>query len=129
MSEWLRSLPHQIPFRSASEAVLVDEASARGTRLVTAGDALPGAPPELMLVEAMAQVAGIVAFRGSGRPGTLAGIEQFRIERLPAEGDAVTIEVELTTQFGGIFRFDGRAAIDDELIATGRFYLSGGEQS
>lgn len=129
MSEWLRSLPHQIPFRSASSAVLVDDRSARGTRLVSAGDALPGAPQELMLVEAMAQVAGIIAFKGSGRPGHLAGIEKFRIERLPLEGDTIAIEVELATQFGGIFRFDGRASVDDEQIAAGRFYLSGGEES
>lgn len=127
MSEWLRSLPHQIPFRSASTSILVDDRTARGTRLVSSGDALQGAPPELMLVEAMAQIAGVVAFRESGRAGTLAGIEQFTIRRLPMEGDRIEIEAELVTQFGGLFRFEGRAFIDQDPVASGRFYLSEGE--
>lgn len=126
MSDWLRSLPHEIPFRSASSAVVVNERIARGTRLVTACDALPGSPPELMLLEAMAQVAGMVAFQESGKRGSLAGIDGFTIERLPVEGDRIDIEIELVAELGQLFRFEGRAHLGERLIASGRFYLSGG---
>lgn len=125
MSNWLQSLPHQIPFRSASSAELVDETTARGSRMVTANDALPGHSPELMLVEAMAQVAGIIVFR-QGQRGSLAGIERFSIEQLPAPGDVVVIETRLEAELGSLYRFDGRAWIGERLIASGRFYLGGG---
>ncbi|MDX1582553.1 MAG: hypothetical protein R3338_03045 [Thermoanaerobaculia bacterium] len=127
MSEWLRFLPHQIPFRSASSSILVDERTARGTRLASGGDALQASPPELMLIEAMAQIAGMVAFRSSGVAGSLAGIDQFSIERLPEEGDRVEIEAKLVAELGSLFRFEGRAWVDGNLLATGRFYLSEGE--
>lgn len=125
MSNWLQSLPHQIPFRSASSAELVDDGTARGSRMVTANDALPGHPPELMLVEAMAQVAGIIVFR-QGQRGSLAGIERFSIEQLPSPGDVIVIETKLEAELGSLYRFDGRAWIGERLIASGRFYLGGG---
>lgn len=126
MSEWLRSLPHQIPFRSASFAELVDDRTARGSRMITANDALPGHPPGLMLVEAMAQVAGIVVFR-EGQRGSLAGIERFSIDHFPTPGDVISIEIELEAQLGPLHRFDGRAYLGERLVASGRFYLAGGE--
>lgn len=126
MSGWLHSLPHQIPFRSASSAELVDERTARGCRMVTANDALQGHPPELMLVEAMAQVAGIVVFH-SGQRGSLAGVERFSIDQLPTAGDVIRIETSLEAELGSLFRFEGRAWIGERLIASGRFYLGGGD--
>lgn len=125
MSVWLQSLPHQIPFRSASSAELVDERTARGSRMVTANDALQGHPPELMLVEAMAQVAGIVVF-GNGQRGSLAGIERFSIDQLPIAGDVIVIEATLEAELGNLYRFEGSAYLGERLIASGRFYLGGG---
>lgn len=125
MSGWLQSLPHQIPFRSASSAELVDERTARGSRMVTANDALPGHSPELMLVEAMAQVAGIVVFR-DGQRGSLAGVERFSLDQLPVPGDVVAIEIGLEAELGSLYRFEGKAYLGERLIASGRFYLGGG---
>lgn len=126
MSNWLGSLPHQIPFRAASTGENLGEGRARGTRLVSAGDAMAGFAPELMLIEAMAQISGEIAFRGSGTPGSLAAIERFEITRLPRVGDLIEIETRLVTEFGGLFRFEGSARIGDEIVAHGRFYLGGG---
>lgn len=125
MSRWLQSLPHQIPFRAASSADLVDEKTARGSRMVTASDALPGHSPELMLVEAMAQVAGIIVFR-KGQRGSLAGVDRFSIDQLPSVGDIILIETELEAELGALYRFGGRAYLGERLIASGRFYLGGG---
>lgn len=126
MSDWLKSLPHQIPFRSASSAELLDERAARGSRMVTANDALPGHPPELMLVEAMAQVAGMIVFR-KGQRGSLAGVERFSIDHTPSAGDVIMIEIELEAQLGPLHRFEGRAYLGERLVASGRFYLAGGK--
>ena len=61
---WLASLPHQIPFRAASGATLVDEKTIEGVFHLTANDALVAGEryPEMMLFEAMAQIAGTLVF-------------------------------------------------------------------
>lgn len=123
MSDWLKSLPHQIPFRSASSAELLDERAARGSRMVTANDALPGHPPELMLVEAMAQFGGGLVFDAS-RHGFFSGLDACEVERPIVAGDRVDVHVTLEAGFGGIFRFRGTAAIDGVEVARARFYLA-----
>ena len=117
---WLRSLPHQIPFRAASAVRSRDEKSITGVFLWTANDQLP---PELMLVEAMAQFAGGLAFHERGQ-GMLTGIDSCRITRAITAGDAVTIQVVLEATFGDTFRFTGTASIDGLECGRGRFYLA-----
>ena len=86
----------------------------------TANDLMP---PEIMLVEAMAQFAGGLAFQERGH-GMLTGIESCVVSRAISPGDVVTIEVTLEADFGGIFRFGGTAAIDGLECGRGRFYLA-----
>src|SRR5690348_16022938 len=60
LMDWLSQLPHQIPFRAASTGRVVDEKTIEGTFVCSAGDL---ATPEIMLTEAMAQLAGGLVFR------------------------------------------------------------------
>jgi 3-hydroxymyristoyl/3-hydroxydecanoyl-(acyl carrier protein) dehydratase len=117
---WLSSLPHQIPFRAASAVRSRDEKSITGLFLWTANETLP---PELMLVEAMAQFAGGLAFHERGH-GMLTGIESCEVKRAITAGDAVLIHVTLEAEFGGTFRFSGTASIDGLECGRGRFYLA-----
>jgi hypothetical protein len=110
----------------ASTVEIIDERHARGSRLLSEGDSLQQAPQELMILEAMAQIAGIVAFSGTGRRASLAGIDAFSIDELPRSGDEVLLEAELVATFGGIHRFEGEAFLGERSIARGRFYLSDG---
>src|SRR5881392_3816457 len=87
---WLDSLPHQIPFRAASAATRVDDRTIEGMFLCTANDALP---LELMVVEAMAQLAGGLAFH-EGR-GMLTGIDRCEIDRAIEPGEVVQFVVVL----------------------------------
>jgi hypothetical protein len=122
----LEALPHRIPFRAVSTVEIIDERRARGSRLLSGGDALQQAPQELMIIEAMAQIAGALAFSGSGRTASLAGIEAFTIDELPQAGDELSLEAELVATFGRIHRFEGKAFLRERSIARGRFYLSDG---
>jgi len=79
-------------------------------------------PLEVMLVEAMAQFAGALAFE-PGRPGMLTGVDRCEIDRLPAVGEAVRITVTLEASFGGLYRFSGTGSIDGVEVVRGRFYL------
>ena len=62
-------------------------------------------PVDLMLIEAMAQFAGGLAFRGRPGHGYLSAIDRCSIDRLIVAGDVVQIRVEREAEFGGIFRF------------------------
>jgi 3-hydroxyacyl-[acyl-carrier-protein] dehydratase len=117
---WLDSLPHQIPFRAASAVTRRDETSIDGTFLWTANETMP---PELMLVEAMAQFGGGLVFDPS-RHGFVSGIDACEVDRPIVAGDRVNIRVILEADFGGMFRFRGTASIEGVEVARGRFYLA-----
>ena len=115
---WLASLPHQIPFRAASAATRVDDKTIEGTFLCTANDALPF---DVMVVEAMAQLAGGLVFEAQG---FLTGIDRCELARAIEPGDVVRLVVTLEAAFGGTFRFSGTGSIDGVEIVRGRFYLA-----
>ncbi|HUP44224.1 MAG TPA: hypothetical protein VM779_01810 [Thermoanaerobaculia bacterium] len=117
---WLGSLPHQIPFRAASAVQRRDVSSIEGTFLWTANDTMP---PELMLVEAMAQFGGGLVFDPT-RHGFVSGIDDCRIHRAIEPGDLLTVQVTLDGDFAGIFRFRGTAAANGVEVARARFYLA-----
>ena len=118
---WLTSLPHQIPFRAASAARRIDNKTIEGTFLCTANETLP---VEIMVAEAMAQLAGGLAFHDTHGPGFLTGIDGCEIDRPIEVGDVVTFVVTLEAQFGGVFRFRGTGSVAGLECARGRFYLA-----
>ena len=117
--DWLSQLPHQIPFRAASTGRVVDEKTIEGTFVCSAGDL---ATPEIMLTEAMAQLAGGLVFREGH--GLLTGIDDCAIDRAIEPGDVVAITVKLEAEFGGTYRFRGTGTIGGLECARGRFYLA-----
>lgn len=116
---WLARLPHQIPFRAASAGRRVDAKSIEGVYVCTANDTLS---PEVMAVEAMAQLAGALVFEAQG---FFTGIDQCEVLRPIEPGDIVVLRAELEAEFGGTFRFHGGGTIDGVEVVRGRFYLSG----
>ncbi|HET7437687.1 MAG TPA: hypothetical protein VFN10_23480 [Thermoanaerobaculia bacterium] len=116
---WLGQLPHQIPFRAASAIRVASEKSVEGVFVVTANDFLT---PEIMLVEAMAQFAGGLAFHEGH--AFLTGIDRCEVLRALEPGDAVEIAVTLDAEFGGTFRFSGSGRIGGVEVVRGRFYLA-----
>jgi 3-hydroxymyristoyl/3-hydroxydecanoyl-(acyl carrier protein) dehydratase len=116
---WLAQLPHQIPFRAASSARQIDEKTIEGTFLCTANDQ---SPVEIMVVEAMAQLAGGLVFREAH--GFLTGIDDCAIDRRIEPGDVVTFTVTLEADFGGTYRFSGIGSIGGLQCVRGRFYLA-----
>jgi len=118
---WLTSLPHQIPFRAASAARRIDNKTIEGTFLCTANEMMAA---EVMVAEAMAQLAGGLAFHDTHGPGFLTGIDGCEIDRPIEVGDVVTFVVTLEAQFGGVFRFRGTGSVAGLECARGRFYLA-----
>lgn len=80
--------------------------------------------PGVLLVEAMAQAAGILGFRSNNKTpadGTiyyLAGVDKLRFKRPCVPGDRVMLHATLVTERRGIARFDVSADVDGELAAS-----------
>lgn len=118
---WLSTLPHQIPFRAASTARVADAKTIEGRYLLSANDPLPA---EVMLVEAMAQLGGGLAFHESRSHGFLTGVDRCEVDRMLEPGDVVELAVKLEAEFSGIYRFSGTAVVAGLEVGRARFYLA-----
>jgi 3-hydroxyacyl-[acyl-carrier-protein] dehydratase len=79
--------------------------------------------PGVLILEAMAQAAGVLVFRSRGEkpnPDSLyyyVGIDRARFKRPVVPGDQLEIEVHLERQLRGIGRFSCEARVAGELAA------------
>lgn len=76
--------------------------------------------PGVLILEAMAQATGILAFKSSGKlePGELyyfAAIDEARFKRPVQPGDQMILKVEFIKERCGIARFKGTATVDEEM--------------
>ncbi len=78
--------------------------------------------PGVMIVEALAQATGILAFKSEvGKPidgqiYMLVGIDKVRFKRMVEPGDQLRLEVEVITVKRGIWKFKCRALVDDKVV-------------
>jgi len=121
-------LPHAGPFLLVDRVVEVGERSGVFVKHVTASDpcvSSDGVLPGAFVLEALAQGGGALlgAIEGSTQ-GYLAGVDDFRLLRPVRVGEVLRIEVEIVRHFAGATLFRGRALVEDELRAEGRFTLA-----
>ena len=129
-SDPLSRLPHGASFRFV-DRVLEMTPGKRVVALknVTIGDPhlqghFPGNPlmPGVLLVEAMAQTAGLLLSEGSS--ALLAQIREARFRRPVVPGDQVRIEAERLGGLGGLHRFAVKASVDDAPVAEAEIVLA-----
>jgi 3-hydroxyacyl-[acyl-carrier-protein] dehydratase len=79
--------------------------------------------PGVLILEAMAQAAGVLVFRSRGEkpnPDSLyyyVGIDRARFKMPVVPGDQLELEVHLERQLRGIGKFNCVARVDGELVA------------
>ena len=79
--------------------------------------------PGVLILEAMAQAAGVLVFRSRGEkpnPDSLyyyVGIDRARFKKPVVPGDQLEIEVRLERQLRGIGKFNCEARVAGELVA------------
>lgn len=86
----------------------------------------PGKPimPGVLMIEAMAQVAGVLGFYTynkspeSGHLYVFAGADNVRFKRQVVPGDRLTLEATMTGNKRHIYKFSCRALVDGELAAS-----------
>lgn len=80
--------------------------------------------PGVMILEAMAQATGILAFRTiNKRPdeGSLyyfVGIDEARFKQPVEPGDQLILEVDVIKSKRGIWKFNGTAKVDDKVVCS-----------
>jgi 3-hydroxyacyl-[acyl-carrier-protein] dehydratase len=80
--------------------------------------------PGVMIVEALAQATGILAFKSEvGKPidgqiYMLVGIDKVRFKRIVEPGDQIRLEVEVMVVKRGIWKFKCRASVEDQTVTT-----------
>ena len=129
-------LPHRYPFLLVDKIIdYVPGKKAVGVKNVTINEPhFPGHFPErplmpgVLIVEAMAQVGGIVLTQMSSAEGGLfvfAGIDKVRFRRQVVPGDQLVMTVELLwvkqRRFG---KMQGRAEVDGQLACEGELMFS-----
>ena len=125
----LKQLPHRYPFLLVDRVLELEKGKRiKALKNVTInepffGGHFPHHPvmPGVLILEAMAQVAALLAFDTLGTTPDdntvyyFAGIDGARFKRPVEPGDQLTLEVQLDRMKAGIFKFKAQAKVGLEL--------------
>lgn len=79
--------------------------------------------PGVLILEALAQATGMLAFMTVGKPQKgaiyyLAGVDNARFKRPVEPGDQLIMEVSITRRLRGVWKYSGVAKVDGEVAAS-----------
>ncbi len=125
-------LPHRYPFLLVDRVVeLTPGESIEAYKNLSINEPyfdghFPGNPvfPGVLLVEAMAQAAGILGFKTMGKTPAdgsiyyLVGVDNLRFKRPCVPGDQVRLLATIVSERRGIWKFDVRAMVEDATAAS-----------
>lgn len=134
----LEHLPHRYPF------LMIDRVREcePGKRIVALKNVSANEPyfqghfpnrpimPGVLILEAMAQAAGILVFRTEGtRPDAnsvylYAGIDEARFKKPVSPGDLLELDVTLERNLRGIWKFGCTARVDGAVVAQAKILCS-----
>src|SRR5664279_3514745 len=106
-------LPHRYPFLLLDRVVEL-EPGVRGVALTIISASREF--PQVLLVETVAQLAGIVTIRQDGEEGFLAAIDQAEFSRIPLVGDVLTISARVLKAFGRLFLVEGEVSCGENVV-------------
>jgi 3-hydroxyacyl-[acyl-carrier-protein] dehydratase len=117
-------LPHRHPFLHVDRLISLEPGKgATGIRQVT-GE--PGEFSPFLLIETMAQLAGMAAAGNEGEQGLLAAVNGGEFLLPVATGDTLRIEAEIVKSFAGLHLVTGRVTRGEQLVAFANLTLAVG---
>lgn len=127
-------LPHRYPFLMVDRILYSDEKKAIGIKNVTINEPFfqghfPGHPimPGVLIIEAMAQVAGVAALNMKNNIGKIAyfiSIDNARFRKPVSPGDKIVIEVDLVKAKMSVVKAHAVAKVDDAVVAETDFMFA-----
>jgi 3-hydroxyacyl-[acyl-carrier-protein] dehydratase len=141
IKEIMNTLPHAYPFLLVDRIIEIEPGKRIvGIKNVTYNEPFfpghfPGLPimPGVLIVEAMAQTAGILAFKSvpsedAGKPVYFLGLDNVRFRKPVVPGDQLRLELEVTRHRQSIWGFKGKAFVEDKLVAEADLLAMLGEE-
>lgn len=131
----LVTLPHRYPFLLVDRIIETDgETRIVGLKNVTANEPFfqghfPNKPvmPGVLQLEAMAQVAGILLNKRSGREGQIAyfsSIDKARFRRIVIPGDTLVMEINFLKMRMNLAKVSAVASVNGEVASEGELMFS-----
>jgi len=128
INQIMNILPHRHPFLLVDRVLELEESKRIvAIKNVTINEPFfpghfPGHPvmPGVLIVEAMAQVAGILAYQSDesvrDKVTYFVGIDNAKFRRPVVPGDQLHLEIEVTGCKRGIWSFSAKATVDGKLV-------------
>ena len=125
-------LPHRYPFLLVDRIIQLETGKkAVGIKNVTINEEFfqghfPNHPimPGVLIIEALAQVAGILALNSGAAAGKAVyflSIERAKFRKPVVPGDQLKLEVSILQQRGNVWKFSGNAFVEDKIAAESEF--------
>jgi 3-hydroxyacyl-[acyl-carrier-protein] dehydratase len=126
-----KCLPHRYPFLLVDRVIDLEPGKkAVGLKNVTINEPFfeghfPDFPimPGVLIVEAMAQVSAILAFKSGAKGNSIffMSIEKAKFRKPVVPGDQLKFEVAVLKKRTEVWKFSGHAYVDDKLVAEAEF--------
>jgi len=123
-------LPHRYPFLFVDRIIELEEGKRIvGIKNVTVNEPFfqghfPGEPvmPGVLIIEAMGQTAGVLAYRAMGKEAEGKGVylmsmNRIKFRRPVVPGDQLRLEVDVLKHRGMIWAFQCKAFVGDQVVA------------
>lgn len=131
IKEIINILPHRYPFLLVDRIIeCIPNERVLGLKNVTINEYFfqghfPGNPimPGVLIIEAMAQVAGVLVFK-SGTEGSgmlFMSIERAKFRKPIIPGDQIIFEISVAHRRGNVWKFSGIAKVEGKVAAEAEF--------
>jgi 3-hydroxyacyl-[acyl-carrier-protein] dehydratase len=116
-------LPHRYPFLLLDRIIDLEKGVHATARLsLSNGRGFP----QILLIESVAQLAGILTISEEGEGGFLAAIDRAEFTGAPQAGDILTIIARVIKSFGRLFMVEGRVSCEQNTLLTVQLTLGVG---
>ena len=116
-------LPHRYPFLLLDRVIEL-EPGVRGVARI--GVTATHGFPQILMIECVAQLAGIVVAQSEGEGGFLASIDHAEYSGSAAVGDLLTVSVRVIKSFGRLFMVEGNVVSGAEQLLAVQLTLGVG---
>lgn len=127
-------LPHRYPFLLVDKIIDIEELKITGIKNVTVNEPFfqghfPEHPvmPGVLIIEALAQVCGVLALKREENRGKLAyfvSINNAKFRKPVFPGDTLVLEIEVTKHKPNIVQSHGIAKVDGNIVAEADLLFS-----